>query len=158
MYWNCLLWDVKDRSKPCHLHMYMYKCSPLLVEQSSSGKKHLVINLRHLDKFLWKHNDWLQCYCWKDGLHVPTLIISPVAISIAETDFYGQNVNFVCTQGCHLWQYYLWQCVFKALFSSFDTGVVLVTKSKILPGPKPSLKTMAWGLHPAMLKLSMPPI
>ena len=31
-----------------------YICSPLSVVESSSGKKRLVINLRHLNRFLWK--------------------------------------------------------------------------------------------------------
>lgn len=31
-----------------------YICSPISVVESSSGKKRLVINLRHLNKFLWK--------------------------------------------------------------------------------------------------------
>ena len=31
-----------------------YICSPISVVESSSGKKRLVVNLRHLNKFLWK--------------------------------------------------------------------------------------------------------
>ena len=31
-------------------------CSPLSVVESSSGKKRLVLNLRHLNRFLWKQN------------------------------------------------------------------------------------------------------
>ena len=31
-----------------------YICSPVSVVESGSGKKRLVVNLRHLNKFLWK--------------------------------------------------------------------------------------------------------
>ena len=31
-----------------------YICSPISVVESGSGKKRLVVNLRHLNKFLWK--------------------------------------------------------------------------------------------------------
>ena len=33
-----------------------YTCSPISVVESNSGKMRLVINLRYLNKFLWKQN------------------------------------------------------------------------------------------------------
>lgn len=60
-------------------------CSPLLVVSSSNGKKRLVINLRHLNKYLWKEkfkyedmrtallyfdrNDYIVTFDLKSGYH-----------------------------------------------------------------------------------------
>ncbi len=60
-------------------------CSPLSVVENSSKKKHLVINLRHLNRFLWKQKfkyedlriamlllekgDYMFCFDLKSGYH-----------------------------------------------------------------------------------------
>ena len=62
-----------------------YICSPLSVVESNSGKKRLVINLRYLNRFLWKqkfkyedlrvamllleHNDFMFSFDLKSGYH-----------------------------------------------------------------------------------------
>ena len=62
-----------------------YICSPLSVVESSAGKKRLVINLKHLNNFLWKQKfqyedlriammlyekgDYLFFFYFKSGYH-----------------------------------------------------------------------------------------
>ena len=62
-----------------------YVCSPLSVVTNQSGKKRLVVNLRHVNKFLWKqkfkyedlrvamalfeHGEWMFSFYLKSGYH-----------------------------------------------------------------------------------------
>ena len=46
--------ELCTRGGVVEVHDKPYICSPLSVVESSSGKKRLVVNLRHLNRFLWK--------------------------------------------------------------------------------------------------------
>ncbi len=49
-------WDLLVHGRICEVSAAPHICRPLSVVESSTGKKRLLVNLRHLKRFLWKQN------------------------------------------------------------------------------------------------------